>query len=168
MNDALDLTIRPVTEADIRDFATWRYEPPLDVYNITQTIEEAVEYFMRPSTGCHAILEGGDLAAFFTFGEDARVPGGDYSAPGLDIGLGVKPALIGHGAGRSYVEAVVGFAHETSDAGPLRVTIAAENRAALTVWSRSGFVETQRFRAAETVMGSNTFVVLESGSHSQT
>jgi RimJ/RimL family protein N-acetyltransferase len=160
-----DVTVRPVAEADIRDFATWRYEAPLDVYNITQTIEEAVEYFLRPSTGCHVILSGGELAAFFTFGEDARVPGGDYSNPGLDIGLGVSPSLIGRGAGRSYVEVVVGFALEAFDVEPLRVTIAAENQAALAVWSRSGFVETQRFRAAETVMGSNLFVVLESGSH---
>ena len=46
-----DLTVRPVAEADIRDFATWRYEPPLDGYNITQTMDEAVEYFLQPSTG---------------------------------------------------------------------------------------------------------------------
>ena len=91
-------------------------------------------------------------------------PAATTQAPGLDIGLGVNPSLIGRGAGRSYVETVVGFAFETFDIEPLRVTIAAENRAALSVWSRSGFVETQRFRAAETVMGSNMFVVLESGS----
>ena len=131
MDDAPHLAVRPVAEADIRDFATWRYAPPLDVYNIAQTIDEAVEYFLRPSTGCHVILSGGELAAFFTFGEDARVPGGDYSNPGLDIGLGVNPSLIGRGAGRSYVETVVGFALETFDIEPLRVTIAAENRAAL-------------------------------------
>jgi RimJ/RimL family protein N-acetyltransferase len=162
-----DLTVRPVAEADIRDFATWRYEPPLDVYNITQTMDEAVEYFLQPSTGGHVILKAGKLVAFCTFGADARVPGGDYSAPGLDIGMGVKPSLIGGGAGRSYVEAVVGFAHETFDIEPLRVTIAAGNQAALRVWSRAGFVETQRFQAPRKLMGSEVFVILESGSPPQ-
>jgi RimJ/RimL family protein N-acetyltransferase len=156
-----DLTVRLVTEADIRDFAAWRYEPPLDVYNITETIEEAVEYFSQPSTVCHVILSRVELAAFCTFGEDARVPGGDYSTPGLDIGMGVNPALIGRGAGRSLVEAVVGFALETFGTRPLRVTIAAENQAALRVWSAAGFVETQRFHSPKVVLGSDMFVVLE-------
>ena len=160
-----DLTIRTVTEADVRDFATWRYEPPFDAYNNTQSVDEAVEYFLQPSTGCHVILSQGELAAFFTFGSDARVPGGDYSTPGLDIGLGVKPSLTGRGRGRTFVEAVVGFAGNTFDIEPLRVTIAAENQPALRVWSAAGFVETQRFRAPETVMGSNIFVVLENVSH---
>jgi GNAT superfamily N-acetyltransferase len=150
-----------VTEADIRDFATGRYEAPLDVYSITQTVDEAVEYFSQVSTGCHVILSDNELAAFFTFGSDARVPGGDYSNPGLDIGLGVKPSLIGRGRGRRYVEAVVGFARETFDVEPLRVTIVAENQAALRVWSSAGFVETQRFHSPEVVMGSDVFVVLE-------
>lgn len=47
-----------VTAADIRDFATWRYEAPLDVHNITQTIEEAVECSLQSPTGCHVILVG--------------------------------------------------------------------------------------------------------------
>lgn len=164
MEPFAQLTLRRVTEADIRDFATWRYEPPLDGYNITQTMDEAVEYFLQPSTNCHVILSGGELAAFFTFGADARVPGGDYSNPGLDIGMGVEPSLIGRGRGHSFVEAVVGFAREYSDIEPLRVTIAAENEAALRVWSRSGFVETQRFQAPRKLMGSEVFVVLEGGS----
>lgn len=125
-------------------------------------MDAAIEYFLRPSTGCHVILSDNELAAFFTFGSDARVPGGDYSTPGLDIGLGVKPSLIGRGRGRRYVEAVVGFAREAFDVEPLRVTIAAQNQAALRVWSLAGFVETQRFHAPEVVMGSNVFVVLES------
>jgi RimJ/RimL family protein N-acetyltransferase len=146
----------------------WRYEPPFDGYNISQTIDEAVEYFLLPSTNCHVIVSEGELAAFFTFGSDARVPGGDYSAPGLDIGLGIKPSLTGRRRGRSYVEAVIQFARDTFDLYPLRVTIAAENLRALRVWSSWGFVETQRFQSPQTVMGSDIFVVLESGPHRRT
>ncbi|MBT8203538.1 MAG: GNAT family N-acetyltransferase [Acidimicrobiia bacterium] len=154
------MKLRAVTRADIEEFASWRSDPPYDVYDITDPIEQAVDYFLRPQTGCHVIELGPNLAAFFTFGADARVPGGDYSKPALDIGLGVRPSLTGRGLGGGFVGAVVAFARgQTVD--PLRVTIATANQRAITVWRRAGFVETQRFQAAETVLGSDEFVVLE-------
>ncbi len=160
-----DLNVRPVTEVDVRAFATWRYEPPYDGYDIDQPVDEAVPYFLQPSTNCHVIECEGELAAFFTFGSDARVPGGDYSAPGLDIGLGMKPEFTGRGHGRRVVETVVQFAREAFDVDPLRVTIAAGNQRALRVWSSLGFTETQRFHTSRPMMGSDTFVVLECGLH---
>ena len=158
-----ELLIRPVTGADIRDFALWRHEAPYDVYDITHPVDEAVEYFLRPSTGCHVIEAGGELAGFITFGADARVPGGGYSDVALDIGLGIKPELTGRGHGGAYVEAVVAFARDTFSVTPLRVTIAAGNERAVRVWSGRGFKETQRFGSPETVMGSDQFVVLTNG-----
>jgi len=155
-----ELTIRPATDADIRDFAAWRHEAPYDVYNITGEVEGVVEYFLRPATNCHVILRDQELAAFFTYGSDAQVPGGDYTTPALDIGLGVKPSLTGQGLGSSFVGAVVAYAREGADR--LRVTIATGNPRAMRVWSALGFEETQRFASPETVMGSNVFVVLES------
>jgi GNAT superfamily N-acetyltransferase len=158
-----ELLIRSVTAADIRDFALWRHEAPYDVYDVTHPVDEAVEYFLRPSTGCHVIEADGELAGFITFGADARVPGGDYSDAALDIGLGIKPELTGRGHGAAYVEAVVAFARATFELGPRRVTIAAGNERASRVWSGQGFAEIQRFTSAETVMGSDEFVVLVDG-----
>ena len=155
-----ELTIRAATEADVRDFALWRYGPPFDVYSITQSVEASIEYFLRPSTGCHVIVEADQLAGFCTFGSDAQVPGGDYSDPGLDIGLGMKPSLTGGGRGRHFVESTVEFASTMNESGPLRVTIATENRRAVRVWLACGFTEIARFRSPQTVMGSDEFVVL--------
>ncbi len=142
----------------MREFAAWRHDPPYDVYNITQPVDEAVGYFLR--IGTHVIDRAGELAAFFTFGSDARVPGGDYSVAALDVGLGVKPALTGRGLGRSFVKAVVQFAAATT-ADPLRVTIAGGNQRAQRVWLDNGFAETQRFSSDTAVLGSREFVVLE-------
>ncbi|MBT8166343.1 MAG: GNAT family N-acetyltransferase [Acidimicrobiia bacterium] len=158
-----ELTIRPVAEEEIRTFAGWRHEPPYDVYDIPPPVDEAVEYFLRPSTGCHALLRDGRLAGFVTFGADARVPGGDYSEPGLDIGLGIKPELTGRGLGAAHVESVIAFAQDVFDLAPRRVTIASANERALRVWIGRGFKETQRFTSPETVMGSDEFVVLTDG-----
>ncbi len=155
-----ELTVRVVTEADIRDFAAWRHEAPYDVYNITGDSDKAVEYFLRPSTNCHVLVEDGELAGFFTFGFDAQVPGGDYSTPARDIGLGVKPSRTGQGLGRGFAGAVVEYARDGAER--LRVTIATGNRRAVRVWSGMGFTEIQRFESPQTVMGSNEFVVLES------
>ncbi len=154
-----ELTIRVATAADVHELAGWRHEAPYDVYNITQPVEKAVEYFLRPSTNCHVILREGELAGFLTYGSDAQVPGGDYSTPARDIGLGVKPSLTGRGLGQSFVGAVVDFARDGTER--LRVTIATGNPRAVRVWSAAGLTETQRFASPETVMGSNEFVVLE-------
>jgi RimJ/RimL family protein N-acetyltransferase len=155
-----ELTIRPVAESDIREFAAWRHEPPYGVYDITGLVDRAVEYFLRPSTGCHVLVRDGDLAGFITFGADAQVPGGDYTSRATDIGLGIKPELTGRGFGRSFVGKVAEFASERFG-GRLRVSIAAGNGRAITVWLDCGFSETQRFESPESVLGSHSFVVLE-------
>jgi len=76
-----DLTLRPVTEDDVRDFATRRYEPPSDDYNMTQPVDEAVQYFLQPETNCHVILREDELAGFCTFGSDAWVPAATTRRP---------------------------------------------------------------------------------------
>jgi ribosomal-protein-alanine N-acetyltransferase len=87
------------------------------------------------------------LIGFCTFGQDARVPGGDYAASALDIGLGVRPDLTGKGHGTEIVTAVVDFAMRTFEPQRLRVTIAEWNTRAQRVWERNGFVPQSRFVA---------------------
>lgn len=154
-------TVRRVTEADIRDFATWRYEAPYDVYDITMPLEKAIDYFLSADTACHVLFGGDDaLEGYCIFGADARVPGGNYDEPALDIGLGIRPSLMGKGRGGSYVRAVVGYATGSLGADRLRVTIAAWNERALRVWSAAGFAEEQRFETPASVMDGGAFLVL--------
>jgi GNAT superfamily N-acetyltransferase len=128
---------------------------------MTQPVDESIGYFLGEDVVCHVIEEGGDLIAFFTFGSDARVPGGDYSKPCLDIGLGVRPSLTGMGGGRRLVEAVVGFARQEQPGTTLRVTIAAANTRATKVWTHAGFEFIEEFDTAEEMMGSTRFRIFE-------
>ncbi|MEA3510292.1 MAG: hypothetical protein U9R51_02550, partial [Actinomycetota bacterium] len=91
---------------------------------------------------------------------DAQVPGGNYGAEGIDIGLGVKPDQTGVGEGNRVVAAVVAHALGTFDPPQLRVTIATGNTRALRVWSGVGFSEVSRFAVTREAMGSREFAIL--------
>ena len=139
----MNLIILPITESQIHEMFSWRYTPPYDIYNLDPGPEkqkETIIYFLDPEICAHAILEeSGELVAFCTFGRDATVPGGDYSAEALDIGLGVRPDLTGKGLGSKFVQAVIKFAQDSFDPPTLRVTIAEFNRRAQRVWEGQGF-----------------------------
>jgi len=157
--------VRPVTEGDIRAFSAWRHEPPYNVYDITgHTGEESIEYFLSPEVNCQVLVDADEtLFGFITFGEDARVPGGDYSAPGLDIGLGIRPDATGRGNGSSFIATVVEFATDVLEAKTLRVTVAEWNTRALRVWEGADFGRSQRFETLPNLqtLGAGAFIVLD-------
>lgn len=155
----MSLTFKPMDEAIARAILTWHYEAPYDLYNLDQGDPEAsVRFFLDAQNGYWAIVdELGDLAAYCCFGLDARVPGGDYGMPALDIGLGVRPDLTGQGNGHLFVSAVLGFAQHTSAQESLRVTVAQFNERARRVWQQAGFFPVQRF---ERQQDGRLFVIL--------
>jgi GNAT superfamily N-acetyltransferase len=152
--------VRPATDRDVREFVAWRYEPPYDVYTMAMDPSEAVEYFLGADIHCHTLVEGVEVVGFCTFGQDARVPGGDYTVDALDVGLGVKPTRTGSGDGHRFVAAVVDHAVAKFQPRRLRVTIAAGNGRALRVWSNAGFTEVSRFGTDRELMGSTDFAIL--------
>ena len=117
--------------------------------------------FVDPVNAYHAIVDnGGQLVAYCCFGPDARVPGGDYDNPALDIGLGVHPDLSGQGLGGAFVDAVLRFAQQEFVPTEFRVTVAEFNERALRVWEKARFRPVQRF---ERKQDGAPFVILVSG-----
>ena len=154
------IELRTATEQDVREFAGWHYEPPYDVYNIDMTPDAAAGYFLEPGISCHTLFDGDVMVGYCTFGRDAQVPGGDYDADGIDIGLGIGPELTGAGEGSRFVAAVVAYALVTFDPPQFRVTIATGNIRALRVWTGAGFSEVSRFGTTRSIMESDEFAVL--------
>jgi len=142
----MELTIVPLNLSAARQVAGWRYPPPYDVYDIGEE-PLALATMIRPGAGYHAILAGEELVGFCCFGEEARVPGGDYSAPAVDVGLGVRPDLTGRGQGRHVFDAVTLFAERAFRPPALRLTVAAFNKRAIRLYQNAGFRETERFAA---------------------
>jgi ribosomal-protein-alanine N-acetyltransferase len=139
---------RPMDEASARQILTWRYEPPYDIYNAKpDEAETFVQALLDPANAYHAIIdERGELAGYCCFGPDARVPGGDYSADALDVGLGMRPDLTGQGRGRDFFASIVDFARRKSGPQALRVTVAAFNQRAIRVYEKAGFEREQAFQ----------------------
>jgi [ribosomal protein S18]-alanine N-acetyltransferase len=155
----MSFTFHPLEERSARIILGWQYEPPYDIYNLASADpEDTLRYLLDPPNAFYSIYgESGDLEGFCSFGQDAQVPGGDYSIPALDIGLGVRPDLTGKGRGSAYVNAMIDFAQRTYAPERLRVTIAAFNTRARRVWEGAGFQMIQGFQGGWTQID---FVIL--------
>lgn len=149
---------RPMDEPSAREILAWRYEGAYAAYDPgADGADAALRAFLDPANAYFAVRdERGELAAYWGFGPDARVPGGDYADDALDVGGGIRPDLTGRGLGLRMIEAALDFARERFGPDAFRVTVAEWNARALAVCERAGFVVEQRFVAPD----GGCFVVL--------
>ena len=139
--------IESLTTEQVRDFIRWEYSGPYAMYNMSDEDEEAQHlFFLDPQNGYFAITDGkGTLLGFCNFGEDARVPGGDYSLDAMDIGMGMRPDLTGQGNGNLHASVVFDFAMINYPGQQHRVTIAEFNQRAQRLCRKLGFKQVARF-----------------------
>ena len=140
------LRIHAVTEQDAREFASWTYPEPYSLYNSSP---DAFEHFLDPSNGYLALEDRGLVVAYCCFGEEARVPGGNYEDDAVDIGVGMRPDLTGKGRGKELLETAITEASRRFPGLPLRVTIATFNERARHLAGSLGLDETERFKGPQ-------------------
>ena len=155
--------ITPISEAQAREMLSWTYEPPYDIYNPDpKRFEEDLRYFLDPAMQMYAVTrqtgETWEMVGGCSFGADARVPGADYSQPALDLGIGLRPDVVGHGVGPRVIEAMMAFAQQRWGKTHFRATIAEFNTRSQGAFTRAGFHITQRFLAE---FNKRPFVVME-------
>jgi [ribosomal protein S18]-alanine N-acetyltransferase len=141
------LTFRLLEKEHALALLNWRYTSPYDYYNFNaDTIQEDMRYLLDSKNAFCAILNlQGELEGYCSFGSDGQVPGGEYSSEALDIGMGIRPDLVGKGRGRQYAQAVVRYGTNQYGAQQLRVTIAEFNKRAQRVWEQLGFEQVEKF-----------------------
>lgn len=142
---------RLMDEAGARQIVGWRYDAPYQMYSLQDesAADEVVQYLLDDKNHFYRIDdEQGQFLAFCSFGDDAQVNGGDYSKKALDVGLGLRPDLTGHGLGTKIIAAVLEFALESFELTHFRVTIAAFNQRAQKAWLHNGFTHRQDFHRA--------------------
>ncbi len=110
-------------------------------------MKQSVQYNIDPDNNVYAMYDQEDeLVGYCSYGQDAQVPGGDYSEEALDIGLMIKPELTGQGLGAAYASEVIQNGIDKYTPTKLRVTIAAFNQRAIRTWEKNGFLKTQAFK----------------------
>jgi ribosomal-protein-alanine N-acetyltransferase len=136
---ALTFVIRPMTAADAQAIAGWRYPEPYSFYDADADPHDLAELLDPSEWGRRyfAADAGGELAGLFVFKL------GDGIA---EIGLGLRPDLIGQGLGRDFVEAGMDYAAERLGATGFALAVAAFNRRAITVYERAGFQAVRRYQ----------------------
>lgn len=156
----MDLTVRPMTEAYAREIAGWRYHGEYALYNTApDDVEDEVKTLLNPEFAYHAAWENEyGLFGFCCYGKDAQAPGGDYTGEAVDVGLGMRPDLIGRGMGTEFLQAVLAHIEGAGGAMRLRATIATFNSRCRQVFEKAGFLHEQTFSVAET--GDLEFVVV--------
>jgi RimJ/RimL family protein N-acetyltransferase len=145
----MKFSIQSIGEGEAGQIATWRYEEPYTVYNLTAL---AIPGLLDPEFHYHSVRDdSGRLVGFCCFGADARVSGGDYARcepDVLDVGLGMHPDMTGRGQGRVFTEAILAFATEAFKPSMFRVTIAEFNQRSQRVFLGLGFMKTGSYERA--------------------
>ena len=131
--------IQPMTLDCAAQIAGWTYEDEYAVYSF-QRNGETIRGLL--DSGFYACLSGGGLIGFFCFGSPARIPTLEknmYASDCLDVGLGLKPTLCGHGRGAGFMRAGLAFAEDKFGAERFRLTVAMFNKRAIRVYEALGF-----------------------------
>ena len=154
------LRVRELTAADLADMAGWTYSGPWAVYDSDGPLNPALGYWavVRAAGVAGDAGDVGDaeqLIGFACLGEDARVPGLVAVDAVLDVGVGLRPELVGQGLGPAYANAVLDFA-AARGATTVRAVVQDWNTRSLRLCDRLGFVRTGTHD-----VGDVTYVVLQ-------
>jgi [ribosomal protein S18]-alanine N-acetyltransferase len=136
------MEVRPLTEAQGRGIATWRYQDQYSTYDIREVVTAADGYWA-------VVGEDEELVGFCCFGQEARVPGVDEECGTLDIGYGMRPDCVGKGLGRVFVTAIVDFAIDEFSPQQLRLLILSWNQRSRKVAEALGFQKRGLVRGGE-------------------
>lgn len=141
------LQLQQLDRQQALEILDWRYPSPYDFYNFNaDSLQQDLCYLLERKNAFFAILnQQEELEGYCSFGEDGKVAGGCYNTKALDIGMGIRPDLVGKGRGKYYAKAIVEYGIKQYSAKQLRVTIADFNQRAKRVWQQLGFKEVEKF-----------------------
>lgn len=121
--------VRDLTDADLDEIATWRYGGAWSVYDSDGRLD--------PGLGYWGVVDTADdrLVGFGRLGEDARVPGLPEAVDTVDVGIGMRPDLVGRGTGAAFATAFLDFAATRTAAHRFRVVVKDWNARSRRGWS---------------------------------
>jgi [ribosomal protein S18]-alanine N-acetyltransferase len=146
------VTILPLTGADADAIDRWRYPGPDAVYDPGPGPLDADDGYVALHDAADGMLVG-----FLCTGAEARVPGVAPEPGVVDLGVGLRPDLVGGGWGRAVAGAALELARRTSPgADTARAVVLTWNTRSRRALARAGFTEQDRFESED----GRRFVVL--------
>jgi [ribosomal protein S18]-alanine N-acetyltransferase len=129
------LHVRPLEPRDAEAVASWRYQGPWSMYDPRPGDEP-----ISAVAGYEAVVDdAGSLVGFVCVGQEARVPGLAEADGIIDIGVGMRPDLVGRGLGRHFGAAVLGHLSDRYGDRPLRAVVQDWNERSLRLARGLGF-----------------------------
>jgi [ribosomal protein S18]-alanine N-acetyltransferase len=129
------LSVRPLQREDAEAIAAWRYQGPWSTYD-----PRPGDPLLSAEAGYHAVVdEAGSLVGFVCTGAEARVPGLGEQDGIVDVGVGMRPDLVGHGLGSAFGAVVLGHVRDLCGDRPLRAAVQSWNERSLRLTRRLGF-----------------------------
>jgi ribosomal-protein-alanine N-acetyltransferase len=144
------IQVQPMTREWAQEIALWTYPGIYAQYSFQNT-PETVAHLLNGAY--YAVSE--DQSPFpiglYCYGPSAQIPTllpDVYPPTRLDIGLGLHPSLCGRGAGESFLRVGMEFGRRRFGSLPFRLSVAAFNQRAITVYTRAGFRTSRIIRNA--------------------
>jgi len=126
------LRVGPMSSADAAEVAEWRYEEPWTVYDGDGTPPVIDDYW--------AVVDHDEqVVGFYCLGPEARVPGLDRQPDTLDLGVGMRPDLVGAGNGREFANAVMAHCRQSRREERVRAVVQSWNQRSLRLAASLGF-----------------------------
>jgi aminoglycoside 6'-N-acetyltransferase len=147
---AMNLTLRPITEADLDLVRGWLNEPHVARWWLTRTsVDEELDDIRTAITGAEpfevllAELDGRPVGwcqwyRWWDSPDEAAELGVGPDDLGIDYGVG-DPTAIGRGVGTAMIAALVRHIRDTTESGAIVVEPDAANRASRRVLEKNGF-----------------------------
>jgi [ribosomal protein S18]-alanine N-acetyltransferase len=129
------LHVRPLEPRDAEAIASWRYQGPWSIYDPRPGDDPPTA-----AAGYDAVVDdAGTLVGFVCTGQEARVPGLAEADGTIDIGIGMRPDLVGRGLGRHFGAVALDHVRGRSGDRPLRAVVQAWNERSLRLARGLGF-----------------------------
>lgn len=131
---------RIMTQNEAEEIAyKWKYNDEYAFYNVDADEEDLLEFLDPEARGdsYFVVLSNREVIGFFNF---------FCSCAGtIDIGLAMKPNLVGKGVGLEFLKEGIEFARNEFEANTITLSVAKFNQRAITVYKRVGFKEVEYF-----------------------
>jgi len=117
----------------------WHYDAEYSFYDMEADKGDLAEFLDTKKRGdsYFVVTKDNDIIGFFSFNEVAI----DI----IDIGLGMRPNLIGNGNGLGFIKAGLEFAKSKYTPKKITLSVATFNQRAIKVYSKFGFEEVDTF-----------------------